>query len=426
MGLYEKITGCSYSVIRPLLEMWSRMEGNEGMWRGRIGHVADHVLSAAPYDIWLQAVSVGEVAVAEALIHALDKKMSGLKIIVSSSTPAGFGRAVSSLGSRCCVIPYPLDFPQVVRSITGRLRPRVYACLETELWPNFISSARRVGTRTVLLNGRISAASFPRYSKLCSIVRPMLAGFSQVCAISEVHARRLKALGANPDRIVITGNAKFEGLLEMSDPVKVSIIRDQLDLKDSDKVFVAGSIRSGEEKAMVSVCMDLLSYDPETVVFLVPRHMERMRSIGNVLRKNGVAFQFWSEFDCSGKRTANVMIVDVIGMLFHLYGLAEAAFVGGSLVPKGGQNLLEPAAWSCPVLYGPHTEHFEEARMALEQYGGGRTVRDSSELAEMVSRLFQQRPARNDMGARARSALESLAHGAATRQAETLLRELKS
>ena len=424
--LYEKITGAAYAVSRPFLELWSRLEGNNGMWSGRLGHIPDYVAATGPQDLWLQAVSVGEVAVAEALVQAIDRRAPGLKILISVTTPAGFARAMSSLGTRCSVIPYPLDFPQIVRRMATEVRPRVYACLETELWPNLISAVRQFGGKTVLLNGRISAKSFPRYLRLLSITKPLLVGFSKICAISDIHANRLAALGAPMDRIQVTGNAKFEGLLSRPDPDRVTGLRNRLSIEDSIKVFVAGSLRGGEEKEVINAYNLLLSRWSDMIFFLVPRHLKKVSSIIDILNKKNIPYQLWSELEVNQRRTAKVVVVDVIGPLFDLYGLSTTAFVGGSLVPKGGQNLLEPAAWGCPVIYGPHTDNFEEARITLESHGGGQKVNNGKDLAEAVNLLFEKPLKREERGRRGRKALEDLAKGVATKQTDILLQVLES
>jgi len=426
ISLYEKVTGATYAVSRPLLELWSRLEGSDGMWSGRLGHLPNYVAATGPQDLWLQAVSVGEVAVAEALVQAIDRRVPGLKILISVTTPAGFARAMSSLGARCSVIPYPLDFPQIVRRMANEVRPRVYACLETELWPNLISAVRQFGGKTVLLNGRISAKSFPRYLRLLSITRPLLAGFSKICAISDIHANRLAALGAPMNRILVTGNAKFEGLLSRPDPDRKIGLRNRLSIEDSIKVLVAGSLRGGEEKEVIDAYDSLQSRWSDMIFFLVPRHLKRISSIVSMLNRKSIPYQLWSDLEVNQRRTAKVIVVDAIGPLFDLYGLATVAFVGGSLVPKGGQNLLEPAAWSCPVIYGPHTDNFEEARITLESHGGGQEVNNGKDLADAVNLLFEEPLKREEQGRKGRNALEDLAKGVATKQTDILLQVLKS
>jgi len=426
LGFYEKTTGAVYFVTSPLWDFWSKMEGAEGLWAGRLGYVPAEVAALGRHDIWLQAVSVGEVGVAEAIVHALDARGGNLKILVSSSTPAGMARAMTGLGERCSVIPYPLDFPQVVRRVIQKVHPRVYACIETELWPNLIREVRRSGAKTVLLNGRISSRTFPRYRRIPSMTRPLLGSFSRVCAISPVHADRLVSLGASPGRVSVTGNAKFEGLLARPDPAKLAALRNRLDIPDSTAVLVAGSIREGEENSVVGAYILLKAHWPDLVLFLVPRHTGRVAGLEELLAEKTIPFQLWSKLEMGERRGARVILVDVVGPLFSVYGLATVAFVGGSLVPKGGQNLMEPAAWECPVVYGPYTENFDEARVALQAHGGGEEVRDTQDLVRAVDSNLRDPARRTVRGRAARAALLELAQGAATRQAEILLDVLRS
>ncbi len=427
LNLYEKLTGSAYLLARPFLEMWSKWDGPEGMWPGRLGHLPPELVALGPQDIWLQAVSVGEVAVAESIVKALDRLLPNrnLRILVSSTTPAGFARAMSSLGERCSVIPFPLDFPQVVRGIVGQLRPQVYASLETELWPNLLRAVQVSGGRTILLNGRISIKSFPRYMRLKSLVGPVLRGFTRICAISEVHAERLKALGAPGERISVTGNAKFEGLLSRPDPARMVCLRERLNIPESAIVLVAGSLRSGEEKEVVRAYLSLKKRWPGLILFAVPRHLKMASRLKKVLEASGIPFNLWSGLEVGHSRSAQVVVVDVIGPLFDLYGLATAAFVGGSLVPKGGQNIMEPAAWGRPVFYGPHMDNFEEAKIFVEKYGGGKEVSNWEDLFLSLDRIFRDPEECSRMGASALYALTELARGAASRQAETLLEALE-
>jgi 3-deoxy-D-manno-octulosonic-acid transferase len=261
---------------------------------------------------------------------------------------------------------------------------------------------------------------------LFSITRPLLVGFSKICAISDIHADRLIALGAPVDSIQVTGNAKFEGLLYKPNLDRVRGFRNRLKIDDSTKVLVAGSLRRGEEREIINAYDILRSQWSDMVCFLVPRHLKMVSSIVNALKKKSMPYQLWSDLEINQQRTEKVIVVDVIGPLFDLYGLATAAFVGGSLIPKGGQNLLEPAAWSCPVVYGPHTDNFEEAKMALESSGGGQCVNSGRELAEVVNLLFVEPLRRREKGKKSRKTLEDLAKGVATKQTDILLEVLES
>ncbi len=406
------------------MEAWSRLEGSEGIWAARLGYVPKHIIDTGPYDIWMQAVSTGEVGVAEAIVKAIDKRTNDIKILISATTPAGIARAMSSLAPRCSVIPYPLDFPQVAQRIAGAIRPRLYACLETELWPNLIRTVQDMGSKTILINGRISAQSLPRYRKIGALIHHLLKDFSGICAISEVNKDRLAAIGAPRERIYVTGNAKFEGMLSRPDRHRVGVIRECLDINESQKVIVAGSLRGGEEKPVIDAYLTLKHSFPGLVLFLVPRHINKVSCIALYLKDKNIKFQLWSKLEMGEGRVCDVILVDLMGPLFDLYGLASAAFVGGSLVPKGGQNIMEPAAWARPVFYGPHTDNFEEARSALEIYGGGREVRCAKDLADAIKPVLDDPQIQYEQGCAAKRALMELSHGAADKQAEILLKLL--
>jgi len=225
---------------------------------------------------------------------------------------------------------------------------------------------------------------------------------------------------------LVTGNAKFEGLLSRPDPDRKIGLRNRLSIEDSIKVLVAGSLRGGEEKEVIDAYDSLQSRWSDMIFFLVPRHLKRISSIVSMLNRKSIPYQLWSDLEVNQRRTAKVIVVDAIGPLFDLYGLATVAFVGGSLVPKGGQNLLEPAAWSCPVIYGPHTDNFEEARITLESHGGGQEVNNGKDLADAVNLLFEEPLKREEQGRKGRNALEDLAKGVATKQTDILLQVLKS
>lgn len=421
LALYKMSGWLLYGVSRPFLEAWSRLEGSEGVWAARLGYVPKHIIDTGPYDIWMQAVSTGEVGVAEAIVKAIDKRTNGIKILVSATTPAGIARAMSSLAPRCSVIPYPLDFPQVAQRIASAIRPRLYACLETELWPNLIKAVQDAGSKTILINGRISAKSLPRYRKIGAVIHRLLKDFSGICAISEVNKDRLAAIGAPKEKIYVTGNAKFEDILSRPDQKRVDAIRARLDINTSQKVIVAGSLRGDEERPVIDAYLTLKHSLQDLILFLVPRHINKVSCISLYLNNKNIKFQLWSKLETGERRICDVVLVDMMGPLFDLYGLASAAFVGGSLVSKGGQNIMEPAAWACPVFYGPHTDNFEEARSALEIHGGGCEVRCANDIADAMKPVLNNHEMQHKQGRAARRALKELSHGAADKQAGILL-----
>ncbi len=416
----------AYVVAAPVLRRLSERgaEHDRMLWQGRLGMVPETVAAQAPWDIWMQAVSVGEVGVAKALVDALARLRPGLKILISSSTVTGLERAGKLFanvdGSICAVMPYPLDFPQAVLRASRLVSPRIFACIETELWPSMLLTMRQGNVPAVLLNGRISARSFPQYRKIAPVMSTLLETFCLICASSSASAERLRALGAVEDRIMVTGNAKYEALLTRPDMSRVHALCQYLGIGPGTKVFVAGSIRQGDEKHLINAWRLLETWHPDLRLVAVPRHLRRVEPLEALFRKNSMPCTKWSQMG-QGK-TSRIVIVDEIGPLFDLYGLASVAFVGGSMTPKGGQNILEPAAWACPVLYGPFMDNFEDAAKALEEYGACGRVADGRELAHRIHQVLSDAHVAEAAGSAARRALEHIASGAATKQAEALLR----
>ena len=423
--LYKKISQFLYLTLFPFLSLKCAINDPNKLWQGRLGKIDGQIQAKGPYDLWLQAVSVGEVNVAEAIVRALDVIRPGLNIIISSTTPTGLARAKALFKDRCPVVPYPLDFPKPVEQSVQIISPKIYASIETELWPNMLETVTKHGAKAVLLNGRISANSFKRYRLIKSAIQPILQKFTLLCAISEIYAQRLIGLGAPKNRVTIVGNAKFEGLLKRVDPEKKQKMLQKLKITQNDKVFVAGSLRKGEIKKIVHSIQSVKEDFPNALFILVPRHLKRVSEIAKTLRKKRLKFDLWSKLEVSQKVQNQIVLVDVIGPLFELYSIADVAFVGGSLVPKGGQNLMEPAAWSCPVLFGPYTDNFEECSQALLKTGGGIMVSDGKGLVHHIKTLFANPEQAKQIGFNAKKALMLLAKDAATKQAELLLHLLE-
>ena len=411
----------------PAMKVLSMQAGNPVLWKGRMGRVPEDILASAPWDIWIQAVSVGEVGVAGALVHEVLSMEPGLRIVVSSFTAAGFERARATLGDRCGVMPCPVDFPQAVRRAVDAVRPRVFACIETELWPSMLVTMRERGIATMLLNGRISARSFPRYMKIRPVVAELLSGFSMICAGSPLSASRLLELGAGKDRLILSGNAKYQALLDRPDPAAATAQAELLGIPAGARVLVAGSIRGGDEKHIIAAWKILEKRFPDLHLIAVPRHLDNVTALERFFARESMPAVLYSKLQEGAATTpSKVVIVDRIGPLFDLYGIASVTFVGGSLSPKGGQNILEPAAWSCPVLYGPYIDNFEDAAKALEKEKADGMVQNGQELASRVIDFLSEPAAAEAAGKAARRALESIASGAATRQAEELVRQWRS
>ena len=379
-------------------------------WRQRLGfHSKEtiHSLSTRPL-IWIHAVSVGEVGVAISLIQALEQMLPDLSIVVSTTTTHGQELAKVKLAPKATCIYFPLDFIASVRRALRHIQPDIIVCLETELWPNFLGEANRWGIPTLLLNGRISPRSFRRYRKISLLMKPLLTYFAALAMSSQDDAKRVIDIGAPANKVLVTGNMKGVGLVEQTDSNKIEGLRQRLRLQSGEPVFVAGSIRQRELFWLPEIFSRLLGQRPDLVGIFAPRHLKRIGRLASWFEQQDLKFQHLS-FLMNGAeaRKANVILVDGVGMLFDLYGLGDLIFCGGSLVPLGGQNILEPVAWGKPVFYGPHMDNFLEASQALERAGCGIRVRDRDELLAKLRHFLANPEELNGLGSKGQAVLRA-------------------
>jgi 3-deoxy-D-manno-octulosonic-acid transferase len=377
--------------------------------------------------IWVHAVSVGEVTAAAPIVTALRSRFPGACLVLSTSTETGQEMARKLVPAASAHIYYPLDIPVVVRKVVARVNPDIFVPLETELWPNFIRICRKRGTRIVMANGRISPRSFRRYSATRFFWKGLLASVAEAGVISATDAERLAAIGLPAERIHVLGNAKYDGLAARVSPAVEGEIADILRIAPGEGVLVAGSTHEGEEAIILDVYRKLLEIRPDFKLILIPRHIERGPAVAQMVRQAGFADCIaMSEIHAGrGRREERVILVDVIGELFKVYSLATVVFCGGSLVPKGGQNILEAAAWGKVVFTGPHMDDFRDERALLEEAGAGITVLNGGELLERI-RDFLDNPdllrLRGEAGRRAVATNKGAAERYADLVAEVLLR----
>lgn len=370
--------------------------------------------------IWIHAVSVGEVKAAEAIVHALDDTLLKGSLLLTTTTMTGQRYARRQFKGRATVQYAPLDLWWVTARFLATHRPDLLVCMETEIWPNWIAKVHAMGIRTVFLNGRISTRSIRSYLKIRALLKPALEKVDAFSMISEADARRIIQLGAPTRRVLINGNVKMDVQACDKDAAVIEDLKRLYTLENDTPVFIAGSIRGAEADILMDVYIRLAAQIPDLVFIIAPRHIERASRILEMACTRGIRCQYRTEMKKkTGARRAPVVILNTIGELRTVYGIASVVFCGGSLVPLGGQNVLEAAMWAKPVLYGPSMEDFQEARNLLESFGGGACVADSSALADQAGHLLTNPSEARRMGLLARRAVLSN-QGAAHRHARVV------
>ena len=351
---------------------------------------------------------MGEVKAAIALTQRIKEQLPDVPILVSTTTPAGRETAETLLGKEISVIYFPLDFYPCVKRAVNFFRPRAFVAMETELWPNFLFQVHKSGSKLILANGRISNRSFKRYKSFRWLFRPVLEKFKVLMVRDADDANKLIELGANPERVQVLGNIKYDGLLDQAKETLPSVIQQRLHLPEDSPVILAGSTRGGEEEVLIAVYHHLKVSFPDLILILVPRHINRCPEIEKLLQKQRTSYQLYSRIiSPEGQRKEAVILVDRIGDLFALYSLASLVFCGASLVPKGGQNILEPAAWGKPVFYGPHMDDFKDACRLMEEAGAGIMVGDQKELEKQMAYYLNHPEERKKRGEAGREILKS-------------------
>jgi 3-deoxy-D-manno-octulosonic-acid transferase len=357
---------------------------------------------------WVHAVSVGEAIAAAPLLEGLRRAWPELPLVVSTVTETGARLVRERFGGVARHRYFPLDFPGVARRVIASITPAFFVCMETELWPNTLRALAARGVPTMIANGRLSDRSFRRYRLVRGAMRRVLGDVTVFAMQSDEDARRIITLGAPPERVVVTGNLKHEPLADPSGVV--DLWRRLLALAPGQPVWIAGSTHRGEEEAVLDAHVRALLDHPDLALVLAPRHPERVGEVVALLKSRGLAAVRRSELPAR-RHPGAVIVLDTVGELAQLYAIADVVFVGGSLVPLGGHNMLEPAFRAKPVLFGPHTSNFREAAEMLLESGGGLVVADAQALGAELPRLLGDAEARARRGAAGRDAV-ALRHGA--------------
>ncbi len=365
--------------------------------------------------IWVHAVSVGEVLAVAGLVEELQRRFPRHRIFVSTTTDTGQELARKRFGD-ADVFYFPMDFAFAIRPYLRALSPQLVVVAETEFWPNFLQLAHSSGARIAVVNARISDRSWPRYRRFRGLIRRLLMNVDLFLAQTEQDATRLKDIGAPPDRVQIAGNLKFD-IPAPTPPAIVERVRKSIALSGAGPTLVCGSTVDGEEPLLLKAFENLLVQYPRAVMILAPRHPERFQTVAALLEQMSIPFRRRSEWNDEAL-TGSVLLLDTIGELAALYALAGIAFVGGSLVPRGGHNIIEPAQHGVATVVGNHTENFRDIVSLFQRRDAVRIV-GPAELPLVWLELLANDAERKGLGQRAAETMQSQT-GATARTADQL------
>ncbi|HEV8310970.1 MAG TPA: 3-deoxy-D-manno-octulosonic acid transferase [Methylomirabilota bacterium] len=403
------LLGLAYLPVFLVRKVWRA--GYPLALRERLGGVA---LQPGPDRFWVHAVSVGEVMAAVPLVHALRQRWPESEVVLSTVTATGASVARTRLTETAAAFVFPVDLALATRRAVQRVRPRCFIGLETEIWPNLLRTLRAAGVPAVLANGRISDRSLRRYGWAGGLFRRVLDDIQLFAMQSEEDARRIISLGAQPERVVVTGNLKME--MPAGEGGADELWRRLLHLGPVP-VWVAGSTHRGEEGPILDAYVALRARVGSLCLILAPRHPERVDEVEALARARGLAPTRRSRIEPGAP--SELILLDTVGELAQLYAVADVIFVGGSLVPAGGHNVIEPALHAKPIVFGPHMANFRDAAQTLLRARGAIQVRDAGELPGALGALLADAAARRELGEAAWRAVR--AHqGACERTIEAL------
>jgi 3-deoxy-D-manno-octulosonic-acid transferase len=353
--------------------------------------------------IWVHAVSVGEVLAVAGLVEELHCRFPQHRIFISTTTDTGQALARQRFGE-ANVFYFPMDFAFAIRPYLRALRPQMVVIAETEFWPNFMQLAHASGARIAVVNARISDRSWPSYRRFRGLLQRLFANVDLFLAQTPEDAARLRDIGASPERVRVTGNLKFD-IPAPTPPAIVESLRNSIAATGAGPVLVCGSTVEGEEPLLLKAFENLLVQHPRAVMILAPRHPERFAAVAGLLEQ--MSIRFWRRSLWNGEPSAGgVLLVDTIGELAALYVLADVAFVGGSLVPHGGHNIIEPALHGVAVVVGNHTENFRDIVSLFQSRDAVRIV-GPAELPLVLLELLANDEARTALGQRAAETMRS-------------------
>lgn len=373
-------------------------------WPERFGRVPKQIANQAPYDLWIHAVSVGEVRAAAPLVNRLLQEHPKLNVLLTTTTPTGSDMVRLMLADRVAHCYFPYDLRWAMRAFFARTRPRAALVMETEIWPNMIHACKQSGCQLMYTNVRLSERSYRGYARFAKLLEQTLQQVDHFAVQGPLDLKHLQLLGVSADKISETGSIKFDVNMPASLRESAAVLRRQL---GQDRlIWIAGSTREGEEERILKTHKSLRQKFPGLLLILVPRHPERFDLVHRFVQRAGFTCARRTEHRVDTPAEIDVYLGDTMGELSLMYACSDVAFVGGSLEPLGGQNILEPSALGVPVVFGPHMFNFPEISRWAVNDGAGRMVKDRQALESALAELLANPSLRDEMGAQGLAMIE--------------------
>jgi 3-deoxy-D-manno-octulosonic-acid transferase len=410
-ALYSVLIVAFFLAVSPYLA-WQAVRYRKyiGSLRQRLGYLPVSFNLDGEESIWIHAVSVGEVLTARALLPELRERYPRYRLYLSTTTMTGQQIARNSLQLVDEVFYFPFDLGFIVNRTLGLVKPKLFIMMETEIWPNLLRACRRTGVRTALVNGRISSRSYPRYRLARPFFRRVLTNVDRFCMQGEESARRIIDMGADPEKVVVTGSLKFDSLdlpgTAAADRGRNRVLR-YFRIPQGRPVIIAASTLKGEEEPVFEAFQRIRARVPETLLIVAPRKPERFEEVEQVARRVGWRVARRSELPVDAEPRQDVVVLDTIGELAQLYQVATAVFVGGSLVDQGGHNIIEPAVFGKAIVFGPYMQNFAEIARAFLENDAAIQIRTPRELEHALLGLLNDPVRRARLGAAARALVEA-------------------
>ena len=413
-ALYSVLIVTFFLVMSPYLA-WQAVRYRKyiGSLRQRLGYLPISFNLDGEQSIWIHAVSVGEVLTARALLPQLRERYPRYRLFLSTTTMTGQQIARNNLHYVDEVFYFPFDLTFVVNRTLRLVKPKLFIMMETEIWPNLLRACHRNGIKTVLVNGRISSRSYPRYQLARPFFRRVLAHVDKFCMQSEESARRIIDMGAEPDRVVVTGSLKFDSLESPGAATATAVDRGRqrvlryFRISPERPVIIAASTLKGEETPVLEAFQRIRARMPDVLLIIAPRKPERFDEVEQLARRGGWRVARRNDLPVDAEPRQDVVILDTIGELAQLFQVATAVFVGGSLVDQGGHNILEPAVFGKAIVFGPYMQNFAEIARAFIDNDAAIQIRTGRALEHALMGLLTDPVRRARLGAAARALVEA-------------------